>query len=44
MEMYVKVHSHVMSAFAFFFDLCSPALENSNHNYEHKHLITCCHF
>ena len=26
----LKVHSHVTSAFAIFFDLCRPILENVN--------------
>ena len=26
----VRVHSHITSAFAFFFDLCHPVLENTN--------------
>ena len=29
-----------MSAYAFFFDLCHPILENANVNYEYHHLLT----
>ena len=33
------VHSHVTSAFEFFFDLFSPILQNVNINREHHHLL-----
>ena len=36
----VKVHTHVTSALAFFFNLCRPVLENANIKCEH---ITCYH-
>ena len=35
----VKVHSHLMSAFAIFLDLCHSILEHANVKYEHHHLI-----
>ena len=35
----MKVDSHVMSAIAFFFDLCHPALANANGKGEHNHLL-----
>ena len=33
------LHSHVTCAFAFFFDLCRPVLENTNVKCEHNHLL-----
>ena len=36
---YLKVHSHVMSMFAFFFDLCLPILEKANVKCKHHHLL-----
>ena len=38
-RMCVKIHSHVTSAFAFFFDLCHPVVENVNANCEHNYLL-----
>ena len=35
----LKVHSHITSAFAFFFDLYRPILENANFKREHHHLL-----
>ena len=35
-----KVHSHVTSAFAFFFDLCHPILKNAN---VILNTVTCSH-
>ena len=35
----VKVHSHVTSAFVFFFDLCCLADEKANLKCEHKHVL-----
>ena len=35
----VKPHSHVTSAFAFFFSLCCPFSENVNVRYGHHHFL-----
>ena len=35
----VKVHLHVTSAFAYFFDLYHPFLENANVKCEHNQLL-----
>ena len=35
----IKAHLHITSAFAFFFNLCSPVLENANFKCEHHHLL-----
>ena len=38
-SIFFKVHSHITSAFAFFFDLCRPVLENANVSGEHYHFF-----
>ena len=36
---FLKVHSHVTSAFTFFFGLCRPILQNLNIKRKHHHLL-----
>ena len=35
----IKVHSHIMSEFAFVFDLCHFLLENANVKCEHHNIL-----
>ena len=35
----LKVHSHVTSAFAYFFDLCRSVLQNANVKLDHYHFL-----